>query len=360
MTTGDAMCSYQFCSDSEGPLCLNDNAFELTKCFVPDGDRLFATLSAYDDYLVDIVKKPNYKAGDTLRLILPFLKVYGATNRAVENYSRQAVNWVPRARDALEYIKQRMDTFIITTSYEQFAYPMYQAIGIPRENIYCTRLNLDEYSVSSAEIAYIKKLAQEITAMPSLVLEEPLPGETRLAVSRLDEIFWQEISNMDCGRLMQNTQVVGGDMKAQAIRDTLQRTGSDLERVMFVGDSITDVEAFKLVRQAGGLSISFNGNAYALREAEIACISPTAYVTAVLALVFADGGREQVYELVNHWSGATLSKLKLPEGLIRPLFAEPETAIQIETITPANCRELTDKSQQMRKHLRGKQIGALG
>jgi len=32
---------------------------------------------------------------------------------------------------------------------------------------------------------------------------------------------------------------------------------------MYVGDSITDAEAFRLMRDAGGLAVSFNGNGYA-------------------------------------------------------------------------------------------------
>ena len=54
-----------FITDCEGPLTLNDNAFELCAHFIEDGDELFKILSLYDDYLVDEVKKDNYKAGNT-------------------------------------------------------------------------------------------------------------------------------------------------------------------------------------------------------------------------------------------------------------------------------------------------------
>lgn len=354
-----SMHNYQFCSDSEGPLCLNDNAFELTEKFVPQGDKLFSVLSAYDDYLVDIAKRPDYRAGDTLRLILPFLKAYGATNQAVRNYSQKAVNWVPDVKEALEYIKGKLPVFIITTSYEQFAQPMYQGIGIPKDHVYCTKLDLDSYFLSTGEAEYIKQLAREIAAMPKLVLTEALPSDTQKTVERLDEIFWQEIYNMECGRLLRDVRVMGGETKAQAIRDSLKHTGLSLAQVMFVGDSITDVEAFKLVRQAGGISMSFNGNAYALAEAEIAGISDTAYITAALALCFATGGRDMVYELVNKWDKSSLYEAGIPEDLIRRLFINSDPP-QVELITPANRQRLIHKSQQIRKVLRGKQVGALG
>ena len=66
-----------FITDCEGPISKNDNAFELTCHFIPDGDRFFTLISRYDDIQADIVKRPGYKPGDTLKLILPFLKAYG-------------------------------------------------------------------------------------------------------------------------------------------------------------------------------------------------------------------------------------------------------------------------------------------
>ncbi len=70
-----------FVSDCEGPISKNDNAFELASQFIPSGDRLFTQISRYDDILADIIKREDYKAGDTLKLILPFLKAYDVTKR---------------------------------------------------------------------------------------------------------------------------------------------------------------------------------------------------------------------------------------------------------------------------------------
>ena len=73
----------------EGPLALNDNAFELCREFIkPQGDRFFQQVSRYNDYLAGVAKRPGYKAGDLLKLILPFLKANGLTNARIEAYSR--------------------------------------------------------------------------------------------------------------------------------------------------------------------------------------------------------------------------------------------------------------------------------
>src|SRR3990170_5504815 len=109
-----------FVSDCEGPISKNDNAFELTSHYVPEGSSFFALVSTYDDVLADVVKRPGYKAGDTLKLILPFLKAYGVTNQAILEYSSKNVLLVPGAKETLQFVSSFMPSFIVSTSYEQY------------------------------------------------------------------------------------------------------------------------------------------------------------------------------------------------------------------------------------------------
>ena len=53
-----------FITDCEGPLTLNDNAYEIAAEYIEDGDKLFKIISRFDDYLADELKKPGYHAGD--------------------------------------------------------------------------------------------------------------------------------------------------------------------------------------------------------------------------------------------------------------------------------------------------------
>ena len=49
------MPNLQLDTDCEGPLALNDNAFELCREFIkPQGDRFFQQVSRYDDYLAEV------------------------------------------------------------------------------------------------------------------------------------------------------------------------------------------------------------------------------------------------------------------------------------------------------------------
>ena len=132
-----------FITDCEGPISKNDNAFELMSRIVPRGDRLFTLISRYDDVLADVVKKSGYKAGDTLKLILPFLEAYGATNELLKEYSSQNILLVPGADETLRFINNLMPSFIVSTSYEQYITSLCDIIGFPKENTYCTKLNID-------------------------------------------------------------------------------------------------------------------------------------------------------------------------------------------------------------------------
>jgi predicted HAD superfamily phosphohydrolase len=77
----------QLNTDCEGPLALNDNAFELCRDFIkPQGDRFFQQVNRYDDYLAEVAKQPGYQSGNTLKLILPFLKAHGLTNAQIEAF----------------------------------------------------------------------------------------------------------------------------------------------------------------------------------------------------------------------------------------------------------------------------------
>ena len=158
----------QFNTDCEGPISKNDNAFELTEEFIPQGGEFFAKLSKYDDFLADIAKKPGYKAGDTLRLILPFFKAYGVTDAGISEFSSQNILLVPGADTALKYIRAIMPAFIISTSYRPYINSLCEMIGFPVENTYCTELTLDIYQIPETEIEYLKELHDEMLVLPAI------------------------------------------------------------------------------------------------------------------------------------------------------------------------------------------------
>ena len=353
----------QFNTDCEGPISKNDNAFELTEEFIPQGGEFFAKLSKYDDFLADIAKKPGYKAGDTLRLILPFFKAYGVTDAGISEFSSQNILLVPGADTALKYIRAIMPAFIISTSYRPYINSLCEMIGFPVENTYCTELTLDIYQIPETEIEYLKELHDEMLALPAIEIpasaasREDLDDGSITCIDRLDKIFWEEFPSMASGKLLEDVNPTGGFEKAQAIERSCERTGFELEDVIYVGDSITDMEAMKLVSDAGGLAVSFNGNRYAIESADVVCISPDALILAVCALMFGGGGAESVRALVSEWdSGKVAFEDSIKEVL--PGFSVEGTSLHL--IEDSDLEDLVSRSESFRKTVRGERIGRLG
>jgi len=367
--------AYQFNTDCEGPISKNDNAMELSEFYIPNGHRFFAVVSKYDDYLADIERRSGYKAGDTLKLILPFLKAFGATEEGMKQFSREHILLIPGAAEALHHIGAMMESFMISTSYEPYIAALCDVVKFPKDRAYSTQVSLDRYSLKDEERDRLVDLAGEIPGMEMISWPDgakdrrDLSNRDRQTIRRLDQIFWEEIQAMEIGRIFSEVNPVGGKEKANAVLHSLKRTGNGLGEVIYAGDSITDVEAFELVRKGRGVTVSFNGNRYALRSAEIACLSPHAFLLAILADAFRTGGREKVMEMVNGWREDSIRSSGMDSKLIRRYesiesklrsqgltFQKPK----LSRITEENRQWLIQESEAFRKQVRGINVGNLG
>jgi len=356
-----------FISDCEGPISKNDNAFELTSHYVPNGTRLFTLISRYDDIQADIVKRKGYKAGDTLKLILPFLKAYGLTSKTMIAFSSQNITLVPAAKEMLECVCCLMPTYIVSTSYQQYVRALCDAIDFPFKDVHCTHLDLDKHEIADEEKTELKRLSREMTELPLLEIPsrarslKAFPSRMQETVKSLDRIFWDTIPRMKIGKALYKVNPIGGPEKATAIRDILLKLKGRLQNVIYVGDSITDVSAFELVRDAGGLTVSFNGNAYAVREAEIAVLSKNAAVTAFLASMFSGLQKGRLIDTIKNWKPSSFRKLyskrlgkRFAATIARDGFPE------VKVVTQSNMKKLISESTKLRKNVRGEAIGRLG
>jgi energy-converting hydrogenase A subunit R len=356
-----------FISDCEGPISKNDNAYEATAHFVPNGDRLFAIVSKYDDVLAEIVKKPGYNAGDTLKLILPFLKAYDVSDEALTTFSAEKLVLIAGSRETLRHIKSHTDAFIVSTSYEHYIKALCESLSFPFQNTYCTRLNLDKYVLTSSEKSRIVELAAEIERMPMLKIPssakslEDFSEQDQETVLKLDDIFWEEISRMGAGIVFRVVKPIGGHQKAKAIIDAARKTKVELSDVLYVGDSITDVEAFKLVKENGGLTVSFNGNEYAVPNADVAVLAENNIVTAVIAELFCKFEKQRVFQVLENWSQETLKQTPTDKAVTERLFSlNPESLPKVHIVTPQNTEILVQESKEFRKRVRGEAVGRLG
>ena len=356
-----------FISDCEGPISKNDNAFEATSHFIPNGDRLFALVSKYDDVLAGVLEKPGYNAGDTLKLILPFLKAFGVTDEDLKEFSAKHLVLIPGSKNTLEHLRSLAASFIVSTSYENYIRALCENLSFPFENTYCTRLSINNYLFPDPERLRLKELAGEIIQKPMIAIPssanslEDFSKQDRGIIARLDDIFWDEIGHMDAGTIFNEVKPIGGHEKVEAIKDAAQKTKMSLSDVMYVGDSITDVEAFKLVREDGGLTVSFNGNEYAVKNAEIAVLSENNTVTALIADLFCEFEKQAVLNVLKNWNSENLRNAPVDKSMLESFFAlHPHKLPKVQIVTPQNMKTLIRQSSEFRRKIRGEAVGGLG
>ena len=343
-----------FITDCEGPLTLNDNAFELAANFIEKGGELFKTLSLYDDYLADIVKKENYKAGNTLKLILPFFIAENLENNDLVEFSKNHIYAVNDSKFLLKYLKESMNTYIVSTSYGQYIEAVSDYMGLPFKNTFYTKVNLDKLVLTTEEI-------EKINEFKELILENPTDYEL------FDDIFFSQIVEMGIYDEIEKIDVVGGPGKKLAIDEIIERDGIDANEILYIGDSITDVEPLEFAYKNNGISISFNGNEYPLKVAEIAIVSPSAVTTAVIADIYANNDKSKVLEFIDDYNNEEdYEKLFTDYDVTSEIkdkffsvFNNQEYPI-IKIVTQDNFDSILKVSKEMRNNIRGQDIGGLG
>jgi energy-converting hydrogenase A subunit R len=355
-----------FVSDCEGPISRNDNALEITAHFVPSGGKIFRIISRYDDVLAGLVKRPGYKAGDTLKLILPFLKAYGLTDELMREFSSRNLVLIPCVKSTLDYIRNLALAYIVSTSYEHYIEALCHAIDFPLQNTYCTRLRLDQYDLEEQEKKELKQIGKEIAEMPTFEIPhdarrlEDLPTKAEASFRRLDEIFWKTIAKMEIGEIYEKINPMGGVQKAEALENIAKELETTARDLLYVGDSITDVEAFRFVKEKRGLAVSFNGNHYAVQNADIALMSSDSAVVAVVAQAFVCRGKKETLDMVADWNRETL-ETDLPDELKSWFFKlHPQDLPKAKIVTKENMETVAKESGEFRKIVRGEAVGRLG
>jgi len=279
------------CFDLEGPLAPQDNAYELMKLF-PRGGKIFEVISRYDD-LLTLKNRPDYEPGDTLALITPFLAYHGIEEKQIAAMGQKA-GLTPGATELISKLKSRgWYIFCISTSYEQYAFPITQRLGIPSENVACTSFPLAQIRqlLSQDEFALLEQTEHEIVNL------NPFTDDARIR-EYLDYFYWQKLPQTSWGRIIGQVKPVGGKRKVEALKNFSTRMGKPLSRWTVVGDSITDFKMLQAVNTTGGLAIAFNANEYALKYATMSLASVRLDDLWIALEAWEKGGRQIVERVV--------------------------------------------------------------
>jgi len=280
--------------DLEGPLSPQDNAYELM-ALIPDGRRLFERLSRYDDLLA-LSGRPDYEAGDTLKLIIPFLLVHGIREEHIRKVSEKA-QLVAGASECVQGVWGRgWQPCIISTSYAPHALNIAHQVGVPPDWVAATEVAFDAWEGAMTEDAY-----GFILSWQRRILECPADDDESL--KRLcDEFFWQHLVKFPIGVVLE-LKVIGGRRKTEALKEFARRLNLSLSRCAAIGDSITDTHLLQTMRDEGGLAVVFNGNEYALPYGNVGVAADDLRAVLPLLDAFAQGGREGVRSWVESQRG---------------------------------------------------------
>ena len=285
------------CFDLEGPLAPQDNAYELMKLF-PRGGKIFEVISRYDD-LLTLEGRPDYEPGDTLGLIIPFFVCHGVEEEQIATMGREA-RLTPGATLLIDKLKSRgWYIFCISTSYEQYAFPLTQRLVIPHENVACTSLPLAQIRqlLGQKELALLEQTESEIVNL------NPFSDDTRIK-EYLDYFYWQKLPQTRWGRIISQVKPVGGSRKVEALENFSTKMGKPLSGWTVVGDSITDFKMLRAVNKSGGLAIAFNGNEYALPYSTLGLASVSLYDLWIVLEAWEKGRREDVEKVVKEMEKA--------------------------------------------------------
>jgi energy-converting hydrogenase A subunit R len=274
------------CFDLEGPLSPQDNAYDLMKLF-PGGDKVFETISRYDDILT-IEKKENYEPGDTLALIIPFLAYHDINEQNVISFASKAT-LTGGAGDLISYLKERAWTvFCISTSYRPYALTITGRLGIPADNTACTEFPVEQLSkdFSASDFQPVKELELKIKDCFNL--------NDKWIKENLDHFYWQQLLQTKFGNVLDLVKPVGGQKKVNAMIKFCERENASLYDFVAVGDSITDYKMLQMVNDQNGLAIAFNGNEFVLPYATIGLASLNIFDLKPLLDIWQTRGRNGV------------------------------------------------------------------
>ncbi|HEX55515.1 MAG: hypothetical protein DRO90_01375 [Candidatus Altiarchaeales archaeon] len=312
------------CFDLEGPISLQDNAFEVMG-LIKNGKRIFEVISRYDDILT-LEGRENYEPGDTLKLIVPFLIYHDISEEDIRGISDNA-SLTPGVEYTIHKLRDEgWRLYIISTSYEQHAYNIAERVGIPRERTFCTSLPLDELKTEMKE-----RDAELIENVENDILERLyLEMNDEMIKERLDRFYYREINKTDFGNIINKISVVGGSRKVDAVIKISNMNDKKISDMIAVGDSITDYKMLDFVRHNDGISIVFNGNDYAVPYANFGLASPDMRFLLIITSAYTNGGKSNVKRVVKRWESDREKFEENPEGIPKEFIPEHVRKFLIE------------------------------
>jgi energy-converting hydrogenase A subunit R len=356
------------CWDLEGPITILDFAADLSKKLTYkskldlkryDMRSFYGMLSKYDDYLIETpgVKKelniPNYEPGDTLRLIAP-LYIFSFSDNELKKLAEQNLGLLPGCKELMKNLHKDWDIYIISTSYCHFANTIAKALKIAPDRVFCTKLNVKNFTKS------FQNISNDVDLLIRNIFKRFMNNGQFLSevVNDLNDFFWKH-DKTNYIEVMNKIQVRGGKRKEIAVEEISNQTGVPISEMVVLGDSITDINMLQRVKREDGIAVSFNGNRFTVNRSNIAITTQNNLGTLPIFRY-----KKNIEEFLENWEDQYESfkdnPRKIPESLvsrdIKELFIKHRFVPEIENLKNKSKNEIDSiitKQEKWRKIVRG-------
>lgn len=344
--------------EPQGILTPANTTRDLCEHFIPNGGKIFDLIERYD-MITTLVLNNNGTDNGTLSYLAPILKAFGATDYAVSRFFTDNIPLTDHAADTMRYLLDIMPVFMDSMVYEHAADAICEKTGVPLDVTGSCALTLDDFHMPVNEAREIRKIAADIAKLrlPSDLYDEDSPleldaDEVRL-VNVLDDVFQNRLRSGSAFEMMQETSSVGLSEKAYALLDIRKSTQIDLDGVMYAGSESSDYQVLDLVREGGGLALSFNGTEAAVHGSDVAVISDDTTVLTFLGSVFFDTGVQGVIDLAAQWSRKYLENTEFPDQNLADeiLRMYPRKLPEVYRIDDGNKDQISTRSEAFRNKL---------
>jgi predicted HAD superfamily phosphohydrolase len=296
-----------------------------------------------------------------MKITAPFLKAFGATDLQMHNASAETLELMPEAGTTMRYALNVMSTFITTSLYEHDVMNICDSLDIPMGNINCTELSLDAQDMSRHDARALRDAASIVTSLripkTEYLLDVPMeldPLDVKI-LKTMDDLAAELMAMESASSMMRSMTSVGSNDKAYALLEIRRKTSIDLDGTAYIGSDTSDYQSMELVKESGGLALSFNGADFAVRGSNVAILSNDCTVAGVLLQEFYNGGIEAVLDLVNNWDRKSLKKGSYsdPHLMEAMLAANPKKLPEVVAVNRQNVEEISKKSTAYRKRILG-------
>ena len=351
---------YSVCT-CHGFLVRNDLIRDLCGEFIDNGEHFYRVIERYDRLTSYVLNREDATAGSFVKWCVPFMKAYGATDHLIHDCSVENLEMMPNAARTMKYISNLLPTHITTYFYEHSTMEIRERMGYNLCDFADTKLCIDQSILGRQESRKLREIAEEICALDvpegfyQLNVPTELLDEDIKIIKTMDSVLSERISDAGALGLMESTDPMTSHKKAYRMLDIRRQTAIDLDMTMYVGSSSTDFQPMDLVRDAEGLSISFNGEDFAVRGSNVAILSEDTTVVALFASVFMDKGPIASMKLAENWGREYLESIEFPDQSLMDAFLRenPDDLPEVYKVDDDNVDDISKKSDLYRRKILG-------